>query len=139
MILVDTNVVVAALVRQHVHHEASAAYLASIDRPQTLFAAHSLAEAYSSLTRHGGHAPFRMTGDDAWQALSSIEAHVTVISLTPAQHVDAVRRFSDIGIGPRLYDYLIGRAGEIHGAETIVTWNAGHFRALFPHLAVRTP
>lgn len=139
MILVDTNVVVAALVRQHTHHEASVAWLGATDLDTILVAAHSLAEAFSSITRHAGHAPYRMAGNDAWQALASFETQVKLVTMTSAQQFDAVRRFSSIGIGPRLYDYLIGRAGELQGATTIITWNVRHFREMFPHLAVRTP
>ena len=59
--------------------------------------------------------------------------------MTAEQTVDAVARFADLGIGARLYDYLIGRTGLLYGARAIVTFNTGHLRALFPQVAVHTP
>ena len=50
-----------------------------------------------------------------------------------------VQRFAAIGLGARLYDYLIGRTGLLHGAQAIVTFNTRHMRALFPHVSVHTP
>jgi len=43
------------------------------------------------------------------------------------------------GVGPRLYDRLIGEVALAHGIETIVTWNVGHMRTLFPALVVAAP
>ncbi len=43
------------------------------------------------------------------------------------------------GIGPRLYDRLIGEAAVAHAIPRILTWNVGHMRGLFPNLVVTTP
>ena len=63
-----------------------------------------------------------------------------LIGLTPAQTFEATSRYAALcGIGPRLYDALIGEAAVLHGVPGIVTWNIGHMRGLFPDLDVLTP
>jgi predicted nucleic acid-binding protein len=63
-----------------------------------------------------------------------------LVGLTAAQTFDAVRRYAgDGGVGPRLYDRLIGEAAVAHGLARIITWNVTHMRRLFPGLTVVTP
>jgi len=62
------------------------------------------------------------------------------IGLTPAQTFDAIGLFDGMGgIGPRLYNCLIGRAAVVQGLRTIVTWNVRDMHCLFPGLRVATP
>ena len=51
--LLDSNVLIAMLVEAHEHHEPSLALLASEGDTQFAVAAHTYAEAYSTLTRRG--------------------------------------------------------------------------------------
>src|SRR5690606_29135986 len=103
-------------------------------------ASHSYAEAYSTLTRRNEHARFRFTAEEAWAALESLRSTTLLVGLTPSQSFDAVRSYSrEGGIGPRLYDRLIGEAAVVGGVAAIVTWNTGHMRSLFPDLLVETP
>lgn len=138
--LIDSNVIIAALAGDHEHH-ASSADLFDAGRGHVLgVAAHSYAEVYSTLTRRGTHAPFRFTAKEAWAALESVRTLTQLIGLTPAQTFDTVRSYAaDGGIGARLYDRMIGETAVVHGISTIVTWNIGHMRGLFPTLDVRTP
>lgn len=138
--LVDSNVIIAALAGDHEHHALSAD-LFNADRGYVLgVAAHSYAEAYSTLTRRGTHAPFRFTAEEAWAALESVRVLTQLMGLTPAQTFDTVRSYAaDGGIGPRLYDRMIGETAVAHGIPAIVTWNIGHMRSLFPTLDVRSP
>lgn len=138
--LLDSNVIVAALAEDHVHHEASAALFAS-DRPRRFaVAAHSYAECFVTLTRRSTSSPFHWPPDEAWAALQDIAAGTDLIGLTPAQTVDAVRVFSEEGaFGARLYDRLIGEAAVRHRIDRILTWNIAHMRSLFPDLVVQTP
>lgn len=137
MILFDTNVLVAALVTTHPHHQASTAALLPADPGQTLVAAHSLAECYGVLTRR--NLPFRMDGPGAWLQLQRLSQRFAVVALTAAEQIDAIRRFSSLGSGPRVYDFLIGATAEAHGAGTLVTWNSRDFDGLFPALRILTP
>ena len=138
--LLDSNVVVAMLAQAHEHHEPSVALVLDDARPRLAVCAHSYAEVYVTLTRRGGHAPFRFTPQEAWAALESVRAVTDLVGLTPAQTFDVVRSYAQAGgVGARLYDRLIGEAAVAHGLPTIVTWNVGHMRGLFPSLTVATP
>jgi predicted nucleic acid-binding protein len=138
--LVDSNVIIAALAGDHEHHSASADIFDETHAARLGVAAHSFAEAYSTLTRRGAHAPFRFAAEEAWAALESVRAITQLIGLTPAQIFETVRGYAgDGGIGPRLYDRMIGEVAVAHGIATIITWNIGHMRGLFPALAVKTP
>jgi predicted nucleic acid-binding protein len=138
--LLDSNVVIAMLAEDHEHHAASLALLVGEDRGAFAVAAHSYAEAYSTLTRRGEHAPFRFTAAEAWAALESVRAVTSLVGLTAAQTFDAVRQYADSGgIGARLYDRLIGEVAVAHGIGRIVTWNTGHMRSLFPTVEIITP
>ena len=138
--LLDSNVVIAILAEAHEHHHASLPLLAAGGDTRFAVAAHSYAEAYSTLTRRGEHAPFRFSADEAWAALESVRAVTSLIGLTAAQTFDAVKSYSQAGgVGARLYDRLIGETATVHGLKAIVTWNAGHMQGLFPSLRVVTP
>ena len=138
--LLDSNVLVAMLAEAHEHHQASLALVFSDPRPNFAVCAHSYAEAYSTMTRRGEHAPFRFTAEEAWAALESVRAITTLVGLTPAQTFDAIRSYAKTGgVGARLYDRLIGEAAVAHDIKTIVTWNVAHMRRLFPLLTVLRP
>jgi predicted nucleic acid-binding protein len=138
--LLDSNVIIAMLVQEHQHHAASLALLAN-ERPLAFaVAVHSFAETYTALTRRGEHAPFRFSPNEAWAALESVRAATSLLGLTPAQTFDAIRGYAQSGgVGARLYDRLIGETAVVHGVPTIVTWNVGHMRGLFPALRVVAP
>lgn len=138
--LLDSNVLVAILAEEHEHHTASIALIERAVRHQFCVAAHSYAEAFTTLTRRGHHAPYRREPDDVQIALESLAALTKLVGLSPAQTLDAVRSYAGSGgVGARIYDWLIGKAALTAGAGAIVTWNVGHMRSLFPDLIVRTP
>lgn len=138
--LLDSNVIIAILVEAHEHHPASLALLTTSNPKDYAIAAHSFAEAYTTLTRHGDRAPFRFTAAEAGAALESLRAVTALVGLTPSQTFDVVRSYaSKGGIGARLYDALIGQAAVAHGIPAIVTWNTRHMAGLFPGLDVATP
>ena len=138
--LLDSNVIIAALAEAHEHHEPSLALLIGEDGPHFAVAAHSFAEAYSTLTRKGEHAPFRFSPEEAWAAIESVRAVTTLIGLTAAQTFATIRNYAQMaGVGARLYDRLIGETAVAHDVPAIVTWNINHMRSLFPALRVATP
>lgn len=140
LVLIDTNVIVAALAEAHEHHAASLALFAQKPTLSIAVAAHSYAEAFSTLTRLGTASPFRWPPDEAWAALESLAAASRLVGLTPAQSIDAVRDFAAAGhIGARVYNHLIIRAAQAAGVRLLVTWNVGHFRSLAKSLEIRTP
>jgi len=138
--LLDSNVLIAILVVEHQHHAASLNLL--IDEGGAVFAvaAHSYAEAYSTLTRKGENGPYRFAPADAWTALEGLRSLTDLVGLTPAQTLGAVRRYAESGgIGARLYDALIGEAATMHEIPAIISWNVRHMRSLFPRLNVMNP
>jgi len=138
--LLDSNVVIAMLVEAHEHHAPSSNLFADDGRWQFAVAAHSFAEAYSTLTRRTERAPFRFTPEEARAALDSIRAITILVGLTPARTYAAIRDYAQGGgIGARLYDRLIGEAAVANGIGRIVTWNVGHMQRLFPNIDVMTP
>lgn len=140
LVLIDTNVIVAALAESHAHHESSHALLNTVP-PQTFaVAAHCYAEAFTTLTRRSEPSPFKWPPGEAWAALESIAAITRLVGLTPAQSFEAVRDFAAAGhVGARVYDHLIARAAQAAGAALLVTWNVSHFRGLVDGLEVQTP
>lgn len=140
LVLIDTNVIVAAVAEAHEHHPPSLALFAAEPPLQLAVAAHCYAEAFTTLTRRGDHAPFHWPPSEAWAALESVAATTRLVGLTPAQSFDAVRDFAVAGnIGARIYVHLIARAARAAGAGVLVTWNVGHFRGLLDGVDILTP
>jgi predicted nucleic acid-binding protein len=138
--LLDSNVIIASVAEAHEHHEASIALFSLCPDQSFAVAAHSYSEAYSVLTRKSPSSPFKWTAADAIAALESVAAHCSLVGLTHGQTFDAIRSFAgDGGIGPRLYDKLIGEAAVHNGLTRIITWNATHMGSLFPALDVVSP
>ena len=136
--LIDTNVIVAGLVATHEHHEPSARVIESFEG-RSVISAHSYAEVYSRLTRRGA-VGFGWPPAAARAALDAASSLARVLALSAPETLDAVRLYAEAeGIGPRLYDHLIGRVAVIYRVSTIITWDVGHVRALFPALDVVAP
>jgi predicted nucleic acid-binding protein len=138
--LLDSNVLIAIVAEAHEHHPASLGLVIGGGSEEFAVAAHSYAEAFSTLTRRDKHGPFRFSATEAWAALESIRAITTLVGLSAGQLFDATRHHAQSGgIGARLYDKLIGEAALVHGIPALLTWNVGHMRGLFPDLIVSTP
>jgi len=137
-LLVDSNVIVAAFVQEHVHHQASARLLNEIDAAFVV-AAHSLAEAYYHLSR-----PERVFVELEPTAvaalLESLIAATEQRALAAEEMMTAITHFAASGgRGARLYDYLIGYSAVLERVDALVTWNVRHFVALFPTMRIATP
>ena len=136
--LIDTNVLVAAAVRQHPHHTPS---LRLLEHGRALsVVSHSVTETYNTLTRRSFGRGYAYAPGLAIAALETVLVGIEQLALTADETLVAIRRFAGVGgVGPRLYDALIGEVARVNGFETIATWNVGHMRALFPDLRVATP
>lgn len=138
--LLDTNVLIAALVERHPHHEASLPLVGPGVHKRFAVPAHCYAEAFAHLTRRGPSAAFQWSPDDARLALDAVATHAELVGLSPVQTLNAIRAYaSNGGVGARVYDWLIGEAAVQAGLATIITWNFSHFSSLFPRLVVMTP
>ncbi len=72
--------------------------------------------------------------------IENLRLLVDLIALTAVQVFDGIRGYaSEGGVGPRLYDKLIGEVAVVHGIGAIITWNIAHMRGLFPSLNVVDP
>ncbi|HYE28046.1 MAG TPA: PIN domain-containing protein [Allosphingosinicella sp.] len=138
--LLDSNILIATLAEAHEHHPPSVALFSEAEAQPFAVAAHSYAEAFAILTHPAPGAPFRWTATEAWAGLESIAAVTRLVGLSHAQTFDAVRRYAAAGgVGPRLYDLLIGEAAVQAGIGCIVTWNVRHMAGLFAELEVVDP
>lgn len=138
--LIDSNVIVAALVEQHEHHVPSVLLLNSRSHRSFAVAAHSLAEAFNILTRRRGEATFGFDPRLVWSALDEIAASVSVLALAPSETLDAIRSYAQGGgVGPRLDDRLIGETAVRARIPCLITWNTSHMRSLFQALEVVSP
>jgi predicted nucleic acid-binding protein len=132
--LFDTSVLVPAVVQAHSMHAKALPWLmrARGRDLQLVLSCHSLAELYSSLTRLPVSP--RITPDRAAKIIQDIVAAATdIVPLSPEDYTSTIQRISEMGLsGGIVYDALIARAAEKAGVERLVTFNASHFRQVWP-------
>ena len=133
-VFLDTNVLVAAVIKQHIDHERSFVVL---DRVQTgkdegAISAHSLAEMYVVITKLP--VPYRHTPE---QALLSIEEnvlkHFKTVSLSGNDYATVLRDAAGTGIqGGTIYDAILLKSAAKAGVDRVYTLNLKHFQAIAP-------
>ncbi|MEK6673683.1 MAG: PIN domain-containing protein [Nitrospirota bacterium] len=132
MILFDTSVLVAAIVKAHPLHERAVSWLkrAKIGEVVMAISSHTLAELYAVLTTLPVSP--RISPDMAWRLINeNIEKTATVVSLSPDDYTDTIRQLKDRGLsGGIVYDALIFKAAVKSGAEVLLTLNAADFTRL---------
>lgn len=123
---IDTSVLVSSMVATEAHHAACARILNAGDAAIYL---HSLAETFNTLT--GGNRSFRLPAADATLLIEEdYLPHLTVISLTAAETLRAMRESESRGVrGTAIFDFLHLVAARKAGAEKLFTLNIGDFRA----------
>lgn len=136
-VLLDTSILVAALIQSHAAHALAVEWLRRVQRKEAAgyIAAHTVAEVYAVLTRLPVKPP--ISSATAWQAFQTqVLPYVEVVALSAADYQVVVEQLAarDIG-GGQTYDALIGKAALLANVDHIVTLNAKHFRALFPDIA----
>ncbi len=136
-ILLDTSVLVAAMVEAHPAHGQGFAWLKRvIDGPdQGLVAAHSLAELYAVLTTLPVHPPISPL--DAEQLIKrNITERLEIVFLSDRDYIQVIEHLAALGIvGGATYDALILRAADNAQVDLVVTLNEKDFRRVYPHLA----
>jgi len=137
----DTSCLVAAVSTWHQHH---AATRREIERRHAagetlVLAAHSLAEAYSVLTRLPE--PHRLRPDDALALIEANWSETRLVSLSGTDYRRALRRCRDVAIGGgAVYDALIAACARKAGVATVLTWDTAGFEwFLEDQPSVRTP
>ena len=131
-IFCDTNVLIAAFLSNHPHHQAARPALERIKAKvdEGFAATHSLAECYAVLTRLPG-------GDQvmpsvAWQLLQeNVVKDFTLVALSAKEYSKALADSAASGVqGGRIYDALLLAAALKSDAERIYTFNVSHFQSL---------
>jgi predicted nucleic acid-binding protein len=132
--LLDTSVLVAALVEPHPEHLRALPWLAKAKSRSTelVISSHTIAELYAVLSTLPVSP--RITPGFAWRLIhESIEPHVSIVSLTSSEYIATVRHLSEIGLsGGAVYDALIVKAAQKAVADRIVTFNVNDFKRVWP-------
>ena len=133
-VLLDTSVLVAAVVQKHEHHARSLSVLERVQagKDEGFVSAHSLAEMYAVLTKLPP--PFRHTPE---QALLSIEEnvvkHFKITALSGADYTVLIREAALAGVqGGTIYDAVLLKCASKTEAEKIFTLNLKHFQSIAP-------
>jgi predicted nucleic acid-binding protein len=130
----DTNVLVAALKAEHLHHARSLAAVLRVHRGEMAgcTSAHALTEVYSVLTR----TPFvfRVYPNEA---LAMIEQSVLptfeIVEVNWQSHLAALRVCGNAGWkGGRVHDAVPIQAAVQAGCDLIYTYDVEHFQSLAP-------
>lgn len=142
-VLLDTSVLIAALVVDHEHHGRAFPWLrGGIDGSHgVVVSAHTLAEVYAVVTRLP--LPLTQGPSEARELIRrSIEdtAHIVALSAKDYREVLDVlaqRQFT----GGRIYDALIVKTGLKARVDHIITLNVRHFSGIWPEAdaLLRTP
>ncbi|MGH9537250.1 MAG: PIN domain-containing protein [Terriglobales bacterium] len=136
----DTSVLVAAILRQHVHHRTSLAAYLKTEKKIAGCAAHTLAEVYSALTRMPGAQ--RISGEQASFFIDEFRRRLTIVTLDEADYASTIASAAAQGVtGGTIYDALLAKCALKANAAIIYTWDLGHFRLFGAEVSsrVRTP
>lgn len=135
-ILLDTSILVAAMVEAHPAHEQGLAWLKRVTdgADKGLIAAHTLAELYAILTTLPVHPP--IAPSDARQLIQrNVVAKLEIVFLSDQDYIQVVEHLATLGIvGGATYDALILRAAANAKADLVVTLNEKDFRRVYPDL-----
>jgi predicted nucleic acid-binding protein len=133
-VLLDTSVLVAALVRSHPRHAHARPWLtrALAGEIGLVLAAHSLAELHATLTslpvrpRISPHTAARLRDDN-------LPPDTEIVALTAEDYRIVLGSVTELGLaGGVVYDALIARAAEIAEVDRLLTLNERDFRRVWP-------
>jgi predicted nucleic acid-binding protein len=128
----DTNVLVAAFLQSHPHHNSARPVIERIKsgNDQGFVGAHSLAETYAVLTRLPSGQ--QVAAAVAWQLITeNVLKDFTIVSLSSKEYTDTLGNAGKNGVeGGKTYDALLLAAAAKSGAERIYTTNVRHFQSL---------
>jgi predicted nucleic acid-binding protein len=140
-VALDTNVVVAALLVWHKHHDRAFRALDQLveRKRRVLLPLPALLEAYSVMTRLP--APHRLEASDALALLEgSLLETCDLVALDAGEGWDLLRWLRDSSVqGGRAYDGQILACARKGGATEILTFNGRDFAALDSGIEVREP
>ena len=133
-IFFDTNVLIAASVRDHAHHSQALPALQRVisKRDQGFISTHSIAELYATFTRLVV-SPRIHPVDAARIIADNVLPHFDTIRVDKNDYLTALALVRDGGwIGARIYDALLLCCAAKADVDRIYTFDLSHFRALAP-------
>lgn len=137
--MLDTSVLVAALVEPHPEHLRALPWLAGTKSKSSelVISSHTIAELYAVLTTLPVSP--RILPGQAWRLIhESIEPRVSIVSLTSTEYIATVRYLSELRLsGGAVYDGLIAKTAQKSGADRLVTFNMKDFMRVWPEGAGR--
>jgi predicted nucleic acid-binding protein len=133
-VLLDTSVLVSALIQPHAMHARSHPWLDRALAKEFAFfvSAHSVAELYAVLTSYPNRP--RIAPREARQLIrDNIEGPATIVSLSPSDYAATLDRLVSMNLtGGIIYDALIVRAAQKSGVDRLLTFDVEDFRRLWP-------
>ncbi len=136
-VLLDSSVLIAAMVEAHPAHERGFAWLKRVTdgSDKGLVAAHSLAELYAVLTTLPVH-PSISPSDAIRLIKHNVADRLEIVSLTEQDYIEVIEHLAALGVaGGATYDALILRAAANANVDKMVTLNEKDFQRVYPDLA----
>ncbi len=136
-VLLDTSVLVAAMVEAHPGHLRALPWLQQTKQGKitAIVVSHTLAELYSVLTS----LPLqpRISPSTAWHLIKeNILSTVEVVNLSQEDYKAVLEHLSQQNLaGGATYDALIAHAASKAGVDQLVTFNEKDFRKVYPSLS----
>lgn len=143
-VLLDTSVVVPALVRSHPEHARCLPWIRRLHQGEIdlVLAAHGLAEVHAVLTslpvrpRISPRTARRLVEEN--RLLPGPEGLATVVALETGDYAAVLEAAAQNGIaGGAVYDALIAKAAELARVDQLVSLNTKDFRRIWPDGADR--
>ena len=131
-IAVDSNVVIAALLSWHQHHEQALRALQEALNNSAVVPVHVILESFSVLTRLPS--PHRLSAQDAGRLLvNTFRGHAKMIGFGPSDLWQLVDLLVERDVsGGTTYDGVILQCARRAGADRLYTFNIRHFSRLDP-------
>ncbi|MBI1865510.1 MAG: PIN domain-containing protein [Nitrospirae bacterium] len=133
-ILLDTSVIVAALVEPHPHHHRALPWLRKAKEGAFGFVvcSHTVAEVYAVLSTLPVSP--RITPGLAWRLVhEGVLSSASVVSLSSSDYAATIKRMSDLGLsGGIVYDALIVKAAQKADVDRLLTFNVDDFKRAWP-------
>jgi len=132
-VLLDTSVLVSAMLSDHIHHVHSQPWLAQAKAGvfEAVVSAHSLAELYAVLTSLP-RTP-RISPAEASELILENVASYTVVALSAADYKKLIEDLVKIGVsGGAVYDAVIAQAAQLAKVDLLLSLNVSDFQRVWP-------
>lgn len=138
--LLDTSILVAAMVTSHPEHARAFRYLRDARQKKFhgIIAAHSLAEVYAVLSSMPVQP--RISPAAAWKLIKeNLIGTFEIVSLSKSDYLSVIQRLSrDQLPGGTIYDALIAQSAIKAGADQLITLNVADFKRVTPEKLSQT-